>query len=420
MFSRPIAIGLSPNTESDDVLRAAVTLLAPWTWKKGSAVSGAESWFCRYFDAPYAVSFNAGRSALFALLSAMGISKGDEVLLQSFTCVAVPNAIVWMHAKPVYVDIDETLNIDPVSLETQITSKTKAIIVQHTFGIPANMEAILKIAKKHNLYVIEDCAHALGASYKGKKVGTLGDAAFFSFGRDKVISSVFGGMAITRNRILGEKVRKFQQNIEYPSYTWIAQQLLHPVLFSVILPLYHVLNIGKVILFLSQKVHLLSFPVYPDEKCGKKPAVFPKKYPNALANLLSVQLKKLSRYNKKREDIAKWYYEGLKNNQSVELPVNVGGAIYLRFTIQVMRADSIRKKAQQSGMLLGNWYTECIAPKGVSPQKVYFDVTKTKKAAKATKRVLNLPTYPHITKSDVQKIVALFADEVSHESNSFI
>ena len=120
------------------------------------------------------------------------IGEGDEVLVQAFTCVAVPNSVLWAQATPVYADIDATLNIDPIDVEKKITNRTKAIIVQHTFGIPADMDALVALAKKHNILLIEDCAHSLGATYKGKKVGTFGDAAFFSFGRDKVVSSVFG------------------------------------------------------------------------------------------------------------------------------------------------------------------------------------------------------------------------------------
>ncbi len=196
MFRKPITISLSPNTEADDVFLAVKTIIQPLLWKTGKATSDAEQWFRNYFSVEQAVSFNSGRSALLAILKAFGIGEGDEVLVQAFTCVAVPNSVLWAGAKPVFVDIDATLNMDPKDAEKKITKNTKALIVQHTFGVPAQMDKIIALAKKHHLILIEDCAHALGATYKGKKVGTFGDAAFFSFGRDKVVSSVFGGMAI--------------------------------------------------------------------------------------------------------------------------------------------------------------------------------------------------------------------------------
>lgn len=138
-----------------------------------------EDMFKKFLNVSHASSFWKGRVALYAILKALGIGEGDEVLVEGFTCVVVPNAVIFAGAKPVYIAPDpKTYNMDVSQIETAITSKTKAIIVQHTFGLPADMDSILNIAKKYNLRVIEDCAPALGAIYKGRKVGTFGDAAF--------------------------------------------------------------------------------------------------------------------------------------------------------------------------------------------------------------------------------------------------
>ena len=124
--------------------------------------------------------FFKGRVALYAILKSIGIGQGDEVILPGFTCVVVPNAITYLGAKPVYIDIASvTFNIDPSKIEEKITEKTRAIIAQHTFGIPAEMDIIMEMAKKYNLYVIEDSCHAIGSKYKGKEIGTFGDASFF-------------------------------------------------------------------------------------------------------------------------------------------------------------------------------------------------------------------------------------------------
>ena len=157
---------LSPNVEAEDRQYAWRLLLQPWNWRSGGSIGECEEWFKKYFDVPHAWGVNSGRSGLFLILQALGIERGDEVLLQAFTCNAVPNPILWVGATPIYVDIDEeTLNMDPADLEKKITPRAKAIIVQHTFGYPADMNRILEIAKKHNLIIIEDCAHALGARY---------------------------------------------------------------------------------------------------------------------------------------------------------------------------------------------------------------------------------------------------------------
>src|SRR5258708_1144887 len=153
-MKRPIAIGLSPNTQKDDIILALRLLCMPWQYVRGSAAKELERWFRTYFKLSYAVAFINARSALYAILHCLHIKQGDEVILQAFTCVAVPNAIIATGAKPIYVDIDQSLNINPDLIEKKITKKTKAIIVQHTFAIPANMDAIGKIAQKYAIHVI--------------------------------------------------------------------------------------------------------------------------------------------------------------------------------------------------------------------------------------------------------------------------
>ena len=200
MFDKPIAISLAPNQDKDDVIQTIKIILKPQFWIKGDSVKKIEDWFKEYFHVNTAVSFNSGRSALYAILKSLNIGYGDEVIVQAFSCVAVANSVIWSGAKPVYVDSDQNLNISTNLLEQHITPNTKAIIVQHTFGIPADIILIKKIAHKYNLILIEDCAHSLGATFQDRKIGTFGDFTFFSFGRDKVISSVFGGLTIITER----------------------------------------------------------------------------------------------------------------------------------------------------------------------------------------------------------------------------
>ena len=154
-----ISCSLSPDTEPDDIRTAIRILLQPWKWRYGKNLRKVSDWFKTYIPGSEVFTFNSGRTALFAILKAFSIGPDDEVLLQAFTCVAVPNSIIWVGEKPIYIDIDESLNIDPTDIERKITVHTKAIIVQHTFGIPAQMDAIIRIARKHHLILIEDCAH---------------------------------------------------------------------------------------------------------------------------------------------------------------------------------------------------------------------------------------------------------------------
>jgi len=406
MFSYPTAISLSPNTQNDDVWQAFKTLLSPWRFKEGGAIYSVKQWFKKYFGVNDVYLFNSGRSALYILLKTLEMSEGDEVLIQAFTCVAVPDSVIWAGAKPIFVDIDDSLNIDPGAIEKHINNKTRAIIVQHTFGIPAQISAITKIAQKHNLVLIEDCAHALGATYHGKKLGTFGDFAFFSFGRDKVISSVFGGGLIVNGRRKREsaKIKKIYDNLHCPNFFWILQQLLHPIAFALILPLYNVI-IGKLLLFILQKLKLLSKPVYKEEYVGGRPNVFPAKYPNALATLLLLQLTKLVRYNELRKQTAKIYFDKLKGYKNIKLPVYSAGAIYLRFNILISNAGQLLKTARKHGMLLGNWYRKVIDPKGVLYEKVGYKVGSCPNAERIAKLSMNLPTYPRLTRDELIKLL---------------
>lgn len=333
-----------------------------------------------------------------AILSSLGLEKGSEILLQAFTCNAVPNPVLWSGLKSVFVDVNEqTFNIDVKDLEKKITLKSKAVIVQHTFGLAAEMDEIIKICQEHNLILIEDCAHALGATYKGRKVGTFGKAAFFSFSRDKVISSVYGGMVITNDPSIAEKIRQFQDKCGYPPCLWILQQLLHPVLMNwLILPTYKIF--GKYLLVLFQKLHILSKAVHWKEKRGLTPGYFPKRMPNALAILALNQFKKLERFNQHRREIAKFYAENL-GGQLDE------GNIYLRFTIKHPKAHEIIKQAWQGNILIGDWYTSPIAPYDTKLDKIGYNLGSCPKAEKLSKETLNLPTHINISLKDAQKII---------------
>lgn len=404
-----ISCSLSPNAEARDVWLAVKTALRPWTWQQGRSVTKVEQWFCRHFSVSEAVSFNSARSAQLGILKSLEIGKGDEVLVQAFTCVAVPNSVLWAGARPVFVDIDETLNMDVRDAEKKITSKTKALIVQHTFGIPAKMQDVVTFAKKYKLLLIEDCAHSLGASYKGKKIGTFGDAAFFSFGRDKVISSVWGGMAIlsAEYRVQSAELRKYQKQLPMPSGFWIFQQLFHPIAFSFILVSYNIW-IGKMLLFCLQKFQLLSFPVYPEEKRGRKPIDFPARFPNALASLALEQLHKLSRYNVSRGEIAAFYRASLHSVSTITSIPEIPGSLYLRFPIYVDDSLRVIARAKRGGVLLGNWYHNVIDPNGVSFDAVGYVRGSCPNAEKTALRIVNLPT--RITKAEAAHVVEVLAN----------
>lgn len=159
----------------------------------------------------YCVSFAAGRMAFYSFLKAANVGIGDEVILTGFTCSVMSNAVLRAGATPVYADISlDNYGSDPESIRSKITTKTKVIVAQHSFGIPCNIEAIVEIAKVGNILLVEDCAIALGSSVDGKKVGSFGDASIFSTDHSKPLNTITGGMLFTKNKDFFIKVKEIR------------------------------------------------------------------------------------------------------------------------------------------------------------------------------------------------------------------
>lgn len=407
-----ISISLSPNTERDDILLALGLILSPWQWKKGGAIQELQKAFQEKFDFGQCFSFNSGRSCLLAALDAIGINKGNEVIIQSFTCNAVINPILKFDAVPVYVDIADDLNIDVSKIEEKITPKTKAIIAQHTFGMPCDIETIVALCKKHNLILIEDCAHALGAKINNKYCGSFGDLSFFSFGRDKVISSVYGGMLCVNNQNLLENVKNFQGQTAYPKGVWTMQQLLHPVLVNLlILPFYNIL-FGKIIMALSINLGILSKAVTKKENQGVLPDYFPLRLPNALSILALNQLRKLDRFNKYRREMADFYAKELANNPDYEIVFkNVAPnkePIYLKYPLINKNSKNIIDKMKKSNIYLNDgWRGSAIMPPATILEKMVYDNGSCRLAEEISKKIIYLPTHINISINDSKKIVYL-------------
>ncbi len=409
-----ITISLSPNTERDDILLALNLIIKPWLWKLKSKKTGdgiLEKEFKRYLNIKYAFAFNSGRSGLLAILDSLNLDPKDEVLIQAFTCNAVPNPILWKNLAPVYVDCDEeTLNMSAEDLEKKITSKSRAVIIQHTFGLPAEIDKIIEICRRNNLILIEDCAHSLGAEYKDSKVGTFGDAAFFSFGRDKIISSIYGGMVVTNNLKLAEKIEIFQRNCAFPSSFWIFQQLLHPIVINcLVLPLYGFFGLGKYFLLFLQKIKILSKAVQKKEKQGKRPIYFPLKMPMALEILALNQFKKLNKFLAHQKKIAGLYEKNLQDSMFI-LPRETVGRVYMRYSVLLKKYDTsiFLRLARKQGILLDDgWRKTSIVPMDTNQHKMGYILNSCPRAEKIAQSIINLPTHINISTRKAQKIINL-------------
>ncbi|MHB8383992.1 MAG: DegT/DnrJ/EryC1/StrS family aminotransferase [Candidatus Binataceae bacterium] len=186
-------------------------------------------------NSPECLHFYRGRTALYAILRALNLQEGDEVILQAYTCLAVALPILVSKATPVYADVDRrTYTLDPFALESRITPRARVLIIQHTFGIPAELDALMEIAKRHRLNVIEDCCHVYGSTYGGRPLGSFGAAAFYSNQWSKPVVLGRGGSAVINDSGLEERVKKLHSSFAEPGLFDTAAINLQYLLYSLI------------------------------------------------------------------------------------------------------------------------------------------------------------------------------------------
>lgn len=264
-----------------------------WISSNGSYISRFEEEFARYCGVRHAIACCNGTVALHVLLRALSIGPGDEVIVPTLTFVATANAVTYCGATPVFVDSESyTWNIDPHLLEEKITERTKAIIVVHLYGHPCDMSPIAEIARRHNLYLIEDAAEAHGAQYRGRRVGGLGDAAVFSFFGNKIITTGEGGMITTNNSELAAKLRILKgQGMDPNRRYWFIEVGYN----------YRMTNVAAAI---------------------------------GLA-----QLEKIDWHLQRRQEIANWYKESLGNSDLFRFQGTQGWAVHANWMVSILIHD---------------------------------------------------------------------------------
>jgi perosamine synthetase len=182
-----------------------------WISSKGKFVNQFETAFAKYIDVRHATTVSNGTVAIHLALLALGIGKGDEVIVPTLTYIASVNTIAYTGATPVFVDsLQDSWQIDPSDVERKITANTKAIMAVHLYGHPCEIDSLVAICKKNNIFLIEDCAEAIGTLYKGKHVGTFGDISTFSFFGNKTITTGEGGMVVTNDETLHDRSVHFK------------------------------------------------------------------------------------------------------------------------------------------------------------------------------------------------------------------
>jgi perosamine synthetase len=215
-----------PDISEADIQAVVDVLRTPWL-SLGPKLPEFEAAFCEYTGARFATAASSGTAALHLAVQALGIQRGDEVITSPFSFIASANCVLFVDAAPVFVDIDSSsFNLEPELIERRITPRTKAILPVHVFGRPANMDAILDIAGRHNLRVIEDACEALGARWRGRHVGALGDAGTFAFYPNKQMTTGEGGMVVTNDPALDALCKSLRNQGRGASGAWLQHERL--------------------------------------------------------------------------------------------------------------------------------------------------------------------------------------------------
>lgn len=344
-----------------------------WISSKGKFISRFEEGFANYVGVKYATSVCNGTVALHLALLALGIGEGDEVIVPTLTYISSVNSIKYTGAEPVFVDsLRESWQIDPDDIKLKISNKTKAIMVVHLYGHPCEMDAIIEIAREHNLYIIEDCAEAFGSMYKNKYVGTFGDIATFSFFGNKTITTGEGGMVVTNNKTLYERSTHFK---------------------------------GQ---------GLAKYREYWHDVIG-----YNYRMTNICAAIGLAQLEQADNFIEKKMQIAKWYKEKLKG-LPLEFHKSVGDIKHTFWMCSILtettkNRDLLRDTLKDNGIETRPLFYP------VHMMPMYSDKFRLHPVAEdISLRGINLPSFPELTEVEVEFIIDCikkFYNSIKEENN---
>lgn len=370
-----------------------------------SIVGAYERAFASSAGTRYAYSFGAGRMALYAILEALEIGEGDEVIIPAFTCVVVPNALLYRGVRPVYVDIDSTtFNIDPSRVESAITKRTKAIYAQHTFGVVCDIDQLREVAGRHGLYVIEDAAHALGASYRGRTAGSLGDVAFFSTDHSKVINTMLGGMVTTNRPEVAARVQTIQARTPFLDAKRV-RGILRSYLAEQVFLDPSVLWAGRALHALCQRLGWYFY--FDDELEVAKPTKYP--YPCRLSSVQArvgcSQLEQLNENLNHRRSVAGWLESRIRWYRETS-GENIGEQSWLRYSFLVRdRNEFVRRLKGRFD--LGIWFTSIAQGREKDMEAIGYAAGTCPIAETVTRHIVNVPTHEKVPLDILERLWAM-------------
>jgi len=354
----------------EDLLQKIDEVLSTGHYVLGNHVKRFEEEFAAYCGARYAVGVNSGTDAMVLALKAVELQKGDEVIVPASTFISTANVVAYFGGIPVFVDVgSDTLNIDPLKIERMITKNTKAIIPVHFHGQPADMDPIRELARKYELFIIDDCAQATGAEYKGNKVGTLADISCFSFYPSKNLGAFGdGGAVTTNNEQLDARVRSLRDYGRRDQYTFGS----------------------------------IGYNSRLDE---------------IQAAILSIKLKHVDRWNEQRRIVAKRYNQLLSVIPTIETPIEKSYAkhVYWVYTVRTKHREKLQKGLAKKKVGTGIVYAIPIpfqkAYEYLSYKKGDFPVSE-----QCADEMISIPMFPELTEGEqdyvVQAIRNCMADDI--------
>ncbi|MCS7183910.1 MAG: DegT/DnrJ/EryC1/StrS family aminotransferase [Patescibacteria group bacterium] len=397
-----------PNFEKDDYQLIKKIIKNPKELIEGREIEILEYELKKFFPKGEIFFFTTERGALefFLKFYLSYYTKNKKVITQAFTCFVVSKAIIKAGGIPLYVDIAPNyLNFDKKELEKVLKENLdiSAIILQNTFGVPNNINQILDLLYDKNILIIENLAHSFGGKFENQYLGNFGKVALISFGRSKVISSIFGGVLVINDKNLAEEFRSFYEKLDYPKKNFILRTLIYSLIMGKARENFS--SYGKYLLALIRKLNLGVLEISKKERIGETEDYSIKKMPNAFAKIAIHQLKKIFKFNDHREKISKTYIkEGLipygENYRNADY-------YYLRFPLTTLKPPKLIEKLKKYNIYLGNWYNSPLAPltKRLDRYGYYYGMCPNAENLSLT--IYNLPTNILTTIEDAHLLTEL-------------
>jgi perosamine synthetase len=343
---------------------------------------------------------------LYGLLKALGVREGDEVIIPAFTCVVVPNAILYCGAKPVYADIDpETYLIDPEKVKALLSAQTRIIIAQNTFGLSSDLNALQEIANSRHITLLDDCTHGFGGTYKGQQNGTLAAASFFSSQWNKTFSTGLGGFVFARDPELAEKMYKWEKQLPFPpakaqlslkAQLFARRNILRPSIYWPLVKLYRRISAAGLISGSSEGLELEQ-PVMPENYAFRMSDVQAKKGIR--------EINRLQENLSHRKKIAEMYSQCL-SELGLRTAISSPHAehTFIQYPILVKDPRLFTQLAEKNHIPLNNWMCSPLHPVTENLERWYYPWGKNPVAEKISQHILNLPTDLSISISKASQI----------------